>query len=130
MHLTKVLIVDDSPALQQIYKVVLSRYKCQTISALSGQDGLNALADNPDVKLLIVDIEMPAMSGLEFVRNVKGQTAYRDVPIIIVSTKGKESVVQEALAFAQGHLIKPFTSNEVHVIIEGLFARTDPAANP
>ncbi len=130
MHLTKVLIVDDSPALQQIYKFILSRYKCQTISALSGQEGLTALADNPDVKLLIVDIEMPVMGGLEFIQKVREQAAYRNVPIISVSTKGKESVVQEALASARGHLIKPFTSNEIHMMIEGLFSQTDPAANP
>ncbi len=130
MRLTKVLIVDDSAALLQSYKVVLSRYKCQTISALSGQEGLHALADNPDVNLLMVDIDMPGMGGLEFIRKVKGQEAFRNVPIIIVSTKGAQGAVKEALAFAQGLLIKPFTSNEVHVIIEGLFSQTDPAANP
>ncbi len=130
MRLTKVLIVDDSAALQQIYKVVLSRYKCRTISVLSGQEGLNALVENPDVDLLMVDIDMPSMGGFEFIRKVKSQEAYRKVPIIIVSTKGMGGDVQEALAFAQGHLMKPFTSNEVHVMIEGLFAQTDPAAKP
>ncbi len=130
MGLTKVLIVDDSAALQQSYKVVLSRYKCRTVSALSGQEGLNALADDPDVDLLMVDIDMPSMGGLEFIRKVRGQEAYRNVPIIIVSTKEAQVAVKEALPFAQGHLIKPFTSNEVHVIIEGLFSQTDPAANP
>ncbi len=130
MRLTKALIVDDSAALQQIYKVVLSRYKCQTISALSGQEGMNALAGNPDVNLLMVDIDMPAKGGLEFIRKVRGQVAYRDVPIIIVSTKRAVGHVEEALAFAQGYVIKPFTSTELHVIIEGLFSQADPAANP
>lgn len=124
MSLAKVLIVDDSAALQQIYKVILSRYKCRAISALGGQEGLNALADNPDMALLIVDLDMPTMSGLEFIRKVKEQEAYSTIPIIVVSTKGKEADVDEALAIAQGHVIKPFTSNEFHMVIEELFPQT------
>ena len=122
MNLGKVLVVDDSVALHQIYKVVLLRYKCQTIFAKSGQEGLNALADNPDVNLLLVDIDMPTMRGLEFIRKVKEQDAYSKIPIIVISTKGKESDVNEALKFAQGHVIKPFISNDFHKVIEGLFS--------
>ncbi len=121
--MVKVLIVDDSAALHQIYKVVLSKYKCQAISALSGQEGLNALAANPDVNLVIVDIDMPTMptmSGLEFIRKIKAREAYSKIPIIIVSTKGKKSHVKEALALAQGHVIKPFISADFHRVIDGL----------
>jgi len=121
MNLLKVLVVDDSAALQQIYKITLARYHCQTISALSGPEGLSALAGNPDINLLIVDINMPHMSGLEFIKKVKEQEAYRTIPLIIVSTRGKENDAKEALAFAQGNLIKPFISSEVHTLIEGLF---------
>lgn len=121
MNLFKIIVVDDSAALQQMYKVTLSRYKCQIISVLSGQEGLNALADNPDAALLMVDINMPCMSGLEFIKKVKEQEAYRTIPIIIVSTRGREDDATEAVAFAQGNLSKPFTSNELHALIESLF---------
>ncbi len=125
MNIVKVLVVDDSAALQQIYKLTLSRYKCPVISALSGQAGLNALANNPDTNLLIVDLDMPQMSGLEFIRKVKEQEAYRNIPVITISTKAtKESDAKEALAFAQGNIIKPFTSNEVHRLIESLSPQT------
>ena len=124
MNLLKVLVVDDSVALQQIYKITLSRYKCQIISALSGHEGLISLAGNPDTNLLIVDINMPHMNGFEFIRKVKEQEAYSNIPIIIVSTRGREDDAKEALAFAQGNLIKPFTSNEVHTLIESLFFLT------
>lgn len=124
MNLFKVLVVDDSAALQQTYKVTLSRYQCQIIPALSGQEGLNSLASNRDTNLLIVDINMPHMNGFEFIRKVKEQEAYSNIPIIIVSTRGREDDAKEALAFAQGNLIKPFTSNEVHTLIESLFFLT------
>ncbi len=121
MDLLKVLVVDDSEALQQIYRITLLRYKCQVIPALSGLEGLNSLAGNPDTNLLIVDINMPHMSGLEFIKKVKEQEAYSAIPIITVSTKGKEDDAREAQAYAQGNLIKPFTSNEIHSLVESLF---------
>jgi two-component system chemotaxis response regulator CheY len=121
LNLSKIIVVDDSAALQQMYKVTLSRYKCRIISVLSGEEGLNALADNPDTNLLMVDINMPSMSGLEFIKKVKEQEAYRDIPIIIVSTRGREEDAAEAAALAQGNLSKPFTSNEVHALIESVF---------
>ena len=124
LNLVKVLVVDDSAALQQTYKFTLSRYKCEILSALSGQEGLNSLDSNPDTNLLIVDINMPHMSGVEFIKHVKEQEAYSNIPIIIVSTRKKEDDAKEALAFAQGNLIKPFTSNEVHSLIESLFPIT------
>ncbi len=121
MDLFKVIVVDDSAALQQTYKITLLRYKCHVIPALSGQEGLNLLADNPDTSLLIVDINMPHMNGFEFIEKVKEYEAYSNIPIIIVSTRGKEDDAEEALTIAQGNLIKPFTSNEVHTLIESLF---------
>jgi len=124
LNLLKVLIVDDSAALHQTYKFALLRYKCEILSALDGQEGLNCLASNPDTNLLIVDINMPSMSGVEFIKKVKEQEAYSNIPIIIVSTRKREDDAKEALAFAQGILIKPFTSNEVHTLIESLFPQT------
>ncbi len=124
MNLLKVLVVDDSAARQQTYRMTLSRLKCQIIPALSGQAGLNFLARNPDTNLLIVDIKMPHMNGLEFIKKVKEQEAFSNIPIIIVSARGKEGGAKEALAFAQGNL----TSNEVHTLIESLFPQTVKSA--
>ncbi len=124
MNLSKVLVVDDSAALQQIYKITLSRHTSQVIPALSGQEGLNTLASNPDTNLLIVDINMPHMNGVEFIKRVKEKEAYSNIPIIVVSTKGKEDDAREALAFAQGNLKKPFTSSEIHTVIEHLCPQT------
>ena len=114
----KVLVVDDSAPLHQIYKIILMRYKFLVLSALSGQEGLNKLAEHPDVDLLIVDLAMPRMSGLEFIRKVREQEGFSNVPIIAV-TSG-ETDAGEARSFAQGTLQKPFTSNEMHALIEKL----------
>lgn len=112
----KVLVVDDSAPLHQIYKIVLMRYKFQVLPALSGQQGLDLLAQQPDISLLIVDLAMPRMSGMEFIRKVKEQERFREIPIIVVASGGGDA--EEAVALAQGSLRKPFTSNELHAVIE------------
>jgi CheY-like chemotaxis protein len=118
--LKKILIVDDSAAVHQIYQVTLARYKCPVITALSGQEGLNLLANNPDVSLLIVDMHMPQMSGIEFINRVKEQKAFKNIPIISVILKAKDNTV-EAHRLADGILRKPFTSTEIHLEVEKLF---------
>ena len=120
---TKVLIVDDSEPLHQIYRVTLKRYKCETISSLRREDALNKLIEHPDVDLILVDMNMSLsrLSGLEFIKKVKAQEAFSDIPIIVISTRGREQDAQEALPLASGNLVKPFTSNEIHRLIEKLF---------
>jgi CheY-like chemotaxis protein len=117
----KVLVVDDSAPLHQIYKIILMRYKFDVIPALSGQEGLDKLTEHPDVHLLIVDLAMPRMSGLEFIRKVKEQEGFKKIAIIAVASRGSGTDAEEACAFAQGVLSKPFTSNELHSLIEKLF---------
>ena len=118
--LSKILVVDDSAPLHQIYQITLVRYKCPVLTALNGQKGLNQLASNPDVNLLIVDMHMPHMSGIEFINRVKEQEAFKNIPIIAVILKAKDSTM-EAHRLAEGILRKPFTSGEIHLEIEKLF---------
>lgn len=119
LMIDKILVIDDSAALHQIYKIMLSRYNCEVISALNGQEGMNRLTEHPDVNLMIVDAFMPRISGLEFINMVKEQEAFSEVPIIFVSVEGCGEI-KNALAITQGHLRKPFTSNEFHYLIEKL----------
>ena len=112
-----ILVVDDSVPLHQIYTITLMRYKGNIIHALSGEEGLEKLRAHPDVSLLIVDATMPRMSGLEFIKKVREQEAFRTTPIIVVSTRGTDEDSREVLAFAQGVLQKPFTSTELHTVV-------------
>lgn len=75
--LKKVLVIDDSALIHQMYKMVLMRYKCDIVDALNGQDGLDKLAKNPDTNMILLDINMPLMNGLEFIKKVKGLGTYR-----------------------------------------------------
>jgi two-component system chemotaxis response regulator CheY len=120
--LKKVLVVDDSALIHQMYKMVLMRYRCEIIQALNGQDGLDKLEKNHDVSLMLVDINMPLMNGLEFIQKVKALEKYNNIPIIIVSTEGKEEDTKRGLALgAQGYVKKPFQPSDLHSLIGKLF---------
>ncbi len=121
--LKRVLVVDDSVQMHLAYKMILSRYQCEIIEALNGHEGLRKLANNPDIDAMIIDVNMPLMSGLEFVRSVREMKRFDHVPVIIVSTAGKEKEAEECLALgAKSCIKKPFTSSELHAHIEKLFS--------
>jgi two-component system chemotaxis response regulator CheY len=120
--LKKVLAVDDSTLIQQMYKMVLMRYRCEIIQALNGQEGLDKLEKHPDVNMMLVDINMPLMNGLEFIQKVKAAEKFNSIPIIIVSTEGKEEDTQRGLALgASGYVKKPFQPSDLHSLISKLF---------
>jgi two-component system chemotaxis response regulator CheY len=120
--LKKVLVVDDSALIHQMYRMVLMRYRCDIIDALNGQDGLDKLAKNADASLILLDINMPLMNGLEFIKKVKELGHYNHIPIIIVSTEGKEEDTMRGLSLgAKGYVKKPFQPSDLHTLIEKLY---------
>ena len=120
--LKKVLVIDDSALIHQMYKMVLMRYRCQIINALNGQEGLDKLEKNPDVSMMLVDINMPLMNGLEFIQKVKALGKYDNIPIVIVSTEGKEEDTQRGIALgARGYVKKPFQPSDLHNLIAKIF---------
>ena len=120
--LKKVLVIDDSALIHQMYKMVLMRYRCEIVNALNGQDGLDKLEKHPDVSLILLDINMPVMNGIEFIKKVKELGKYNDIPIIMVSTEGKEEDTMRGLALgAKGYVKKPFQPSDLHALIEKIY---------
>jgi two-component system chemotaxis response regulator CheY len=90
----------------------------QVLEASNGAEGL-ALASENTFDLILSDINMPVMDGLEFVRRLKEMDNTKNVPIIMITTEGGEKSVLEALSLgAKGYIRKPFTPDQVkeHVI--------------
>ncbi len=117
--LKKILVVDDSALILQMYKMVLMRYKCTIVAAKNGQEALDMIAKNPDTDLLLVDINMPVMNGLEFIKKVKEIGKYGHIPIVIVSTEGKEEDTERGLSLgAAGYVTKPVQPSDLHALIE------------
>jgi len=113
--LKKVLIVDDSALIHQMYKMVLMRYRCEIIDALNGQEGLDYLAKHPDISLVLLDINMPLMNGLEFMKKFKEIGKYNHVPVVIVSTEGKEEDTMRGLALGAKGMSRSRSSRAISI---------------
>jgi CheY-like chemotaxis protein len=122
--LKKALVIDDSVQSHQAFNIMLSRYKCVTIAAKNAEKGLQQLTDNPDVDLLIVDMNMPRQGGPEFIERIKALGTHDRVPLIVVSSDNGNFEGKNRIASARGCLKKPFTSTEFHTIIRKLFPQT------
>ena len=112
----RALIVDDSSVMRKIVERSLRQAGIdldKVVEASNGAEALVALQNNT-VDLILCDINMPVMDGLEFVRQVHTVESAKGVPIVMITTEGSEShVVQALTAGARGYIRKPFTADQV-----------------
>ena len=126
--LRKILVVDDSSLIHQMYRLVLSRFKCDIASAMNGQEALDALVLHEDIDLILLDINMPVMNGLQFLERISPLEIPRKVPIVIISTEGKEEDTVRGLKLgARGYLKKPFNPSDLYELIGRIMPQ--PAAS-
>ena len=114
----KILIVDDSISIRKSVSFVLSQEGYEVIEAEDGLDGLKKAEEN-QFKLIITDINMPNMNGIDFIKNVRNLPAYRFTPIIALTTESQDGKMQEGKAAgATGWIVKPFTSEKLSAIVK------------
>ncbi len=118
----KILVVDDSSFMHSMYDMVLRTCSnCEIVHALNGQDALKELGKCSDFGLIILDINMPEMSGLEFIEKYKSSGLPASVPIIIASTEGTEDDTQRGLdAGAMAYLKKPFQPSDLQELVNSV----------
>jgi two-component system chemotaxis response regulator CheY len=114
---SKVLVVDDSKLMHRMYEVMLREYS--VVYALDGQEGLDRLRQEPNIDLVLLDINMPRMNGLEFLAAAKQDPDLADIPVVIISTAGREEDTARGLeAGATAYITKPFRSEEIRSVID------------
>ena len=105
----KVLVVDDSASVRQEVARALTSAGFTVIEASDGQDGATKIAENRDIALVICDVNMPRMNGLEMVEAVNAAGTAANLPIVMLTTEGDPNMVARAKrAGAKGWIVKPF----------------------
>jgi two-component system chemotaxis response regulator CheY len=107
---------------------VLNRYGgCRIVDAMNGLEALDVLSRESNFDLILLDINMPVMNGLQFMEKVKKENIYRHIPIIVISTEGKEEDTLRALKLgAWGYIVKPFKPPMLYELIEKVLAKKPP----
>ena len=116
MSEVRALIVDDSSVMRKIVERSLRQAGLEPLvvrEAGSGVEGLDVLRTE-HVDLILTDINMPGMDGLEFVRQISAQNLAPGVPVVMITTESSEEHVKKAImAGARGYIRKPFTAEQV-----------------
>jgi two-component system chemotaxis response regulator CheY len=95
-----------------MYEVMLRQYPL--VYALDGSQALERLREHADIDLVLLDINMPKMNGLEFLAQVRSDTVHKELAVIIISTEGREEDTQRGLeAGASAYIKKPFHSEDI-----------------
>jgi len=126
MKKLKVLIVDDSSVMRKIVERALRQAGLDLTEVLEASNGAEALTEvkKGTLDMILSDINMPVMDGLEFLRNLGSIECAKGVPVVMITTEGSEARVVEALsAGAKAYLRKPFTPEQVKERVTPLLGR-------
>ena len=116
MKPARVLIVDDSSVMRKIVGRSLRQAGLEVLDILEASNGSEALslARENSLDLILSDINMPLMDGLEFVRQLRSIEAAQHIPVVMITTEAGEGHVVEALSLgASGYIRKPFTPEQI-----------------
>lgn len=109
-----ILVVDDDHALQKLVVLLLERAGYQTISAFNATEAANALRQQPLPHLMILDLMLPEISGIDFLKQMRTKTAFDELPVVILSALADPAQIREGLeAGADRYLTKPYLANNL-----------------
>ena len=105
----KVLVVDDSAIMRKVITQFLEMLGHDSVPAANGIDAFERLKEHEDVRLILLDWNMPEMNGIEFLREIKVRPGLSEIPVIMLTTESERRKMIEAIeAGAKHYLTKPF----------------------
>jgi len=114
-----VLVVDDSETVRQVLQLTLNNAGFDVIEAEDGDDALAKLASAPAVDMLITDLNMPNMDGLELIRKIREDSKHRFTPIVMLTTESSEEKKKAGReAGASGWIVKPFKPEQLLKVVK------------
>jgi two-component system chemotaxis response regulator CheY len=109
----KFLVVDDSASMRQLVSFTIKDAGYEVLVAENGKDALGKL-NSGKVDIVITDLNMPDMDGIELIKKLRSMPDYKFAPIVMLTTESQESKKQEGkLAGASGWIVKPFSPEQL-----------------
>ena len=109
----KILTVDDSKTIRMIVKKAFKPYNCELFEGENGVEGL-AIAAKEMPDLIILDITMPVMTGIEMLGKLKAESDLKEIPVIMLTAEsGKENVMQIVKMGVKDYIVKPFKGEQL-----------------
>jgi two-component system chemotaxis response regulator CheY len=116
---TKVLVVEDNNAMRNLIATALDQHL--DVDVFEAENGFAALKQLPenDFQLILTDINMPDINGLELISFLRQHPTYKDVPILIITTEAGDEDRRRGLSIgANGYLVKPFTEGDLVNLVQ------------
>jgi DNA-binding response OmpR family regulator len=109
----RILIADDEPNIVVSLEFLMKREGFEVVTATDGEAALAALASTPP-DLVLLDIMLPRMNGFEVCQRIRANPAWRDVKVLMLSAKGRDTEVAKGLALgADAYVTKPFSTKDL-----------------
>lgn len=114
-----IMTVDDSVSVRQMVSFTLKREGFDIVEAIDGVDAMKKLNEDNPVHMMITDLNMPNMDGIELIKNVRSNPKYKFMPIIMLTTESQDERKQEGKAAgATGWIVKPFKPEQLLGVIK------------
>lgn len=104
-----IMIVEDSASMRGLISMTLKNNGYEVIEASDGKEAIKRLSSAGKVDLIITDLNMPNMDGIQFIKTVKGDSKHRFIPVVMLTTESQDTKKEEGrLAGAKAWIVKPF----------------------
>ncbi|MBU2493469.1 MAG: response regulator [Bacteroidetes bacterium] len=114
----KIMTVDDSASVRQMVAFTLREAGYDVVEACDGKDALSKL-NNVELNLILTDLNMPVMDGIELIKNVRKDNKNKFVPIIMLTTESQsEKKMEGKTAGATGWIVKPFVPEQLLNVVK------------
>jgi two-component system chemotaxis response regulator CheY len=119
----KVLVVDDSPTIRQQVGNALQQAGIDVVEAADGVEGVAKVEGDAEIGMVIVDVNMPRMNGLEMLESIKSGGKNAQLHVVMLTSEGQQSLIERAKkAGAKGWIVKPFKSELLVSAVKRLLA--------
>lgn len=120
-----ILVVDDSSTVRKFVSISLSMQGFEVVTACDGMDALEKLPQRK-FDLVITDLNMPTMDGFEFIRNLKSNPEYKDLPVIILTSLSDNANREEGARLGvESYVVKPFSTEKIQYEVSKYLSWSD-----